>query len=314
MWLMAAPAWFSVVAYDPSKDPRVQQAAKDGKRIKPKVTSKYTHLLIRARVKEDLEALKSVVPSLVIFDDVVADYRFRAVISRAAFKQWAMKQIDEIDYYSHVKETFRDQIGQSQSVQAGQDRYSAAMKIWSAWHSLQPSNWDAKGKYGTTYYGAAAWDDEYSGYSSSGYSYKPRAKSPVQITNIGDIHEWSGLSNPRDFDAALNDAVTSYEEAAKTLGLAPPADRAIDLDGLKVMLSKSQDNSGRWYVDFTADDLEVMDDDAFMLAQALINMYGFGGELSEEEFDELHYQLFPGDQTETTQDIHSLPLDVDPTA
>jgi hypothetical protein len=319
---MTKSGWVSVVAYDPSKDPRVIEAQKNGTKVKPHVTSNTSHLLVRARTKDDLASLKTVVPSLVINEDLAADYRYRAVITRGAFKTWLSKQVDGIDYDSHVKETFRDAFTKF-SAAAGSARYTAAMSIWSAWNKLQPYKpWGGytgkiKGKFGKEY-DATAWTEaDLDDYWADRYSVgagsvigAPKAVSPVKVTSIGLGHEWANLRTPGDFDAELDKAVLSYEEAAKALGLAPPQDHVLNLDDLRLMLRDSEDK-GLWYLDLEAPDIESLDEDAFELATELLTVYGHGGEITEEIFDELREEMFPSQKSES--DIHSLPLSVDPT-
>ena len=59
MWLITTQGFYSVVAHrrDPDK------------------------LIVRGRVREDLEALREQIPELRVFSDPDADYRWRAVVT-----------------------------------------------------------------------------------------------------------------------------------------------------------------------------------------------------------------------------------------
>jgi hypothetical protein len=76
MWLLTAQGFYSVVAHrdDPDK------------------------LLVRARTREDIEALSEQVPSLEPFEDPAADYRYRAIASRAEWLVAVAQLVTEIDY------------------------------------------------------------------------------------------------------------------------------------------------------------------------------------------------------------------------
>lgn len=141
MWTLTKAGFTSAVAYDPAKD-------RDKTSPFPAIAKKAgTHILVRARVKEHLEPLKSVCPNLVIHEDSWADYKWRAVITRGQFKKYLMQQVDEIDYDSHFKEALRD----AQPKHLSAKMYSAAMTTWTAFANLQgwsqPKHWKGgKGK------------------------------------------------------------------------------------------------------------------------------------------------------------------------
>ena len=63
MWNFSKYGFTSIVAYDPTKDRKPDSPF-------PKIAKKAgTHLLVRARIKADLDQLKRIVPSLVIDTD-----------------------------------------------------------------------------------------------------------------------------------------------------------------------------------------------------------------------------------------------------
>lgn len=138
MWLFTRDGFYSAVQYDPSKD-------KEPKSIFKKIAqNKHSHILVRGRVKRDLEALRKVVPNVKIVDDVVADYKYRAVITRRQWKKFQSLATDDIDYDSHFKEVMRD----GDPVQPTA-RYSAVSSVWSAMITLQPYKpWSSPGKGG----------------------------------------------------------------------------------------------------------------------------------------------------------------------
>lgn len=134
MWIFTKRAFLSVVAYDPKQD---REKASPFKKI---AKNKLTHVLVRARVREDIEDLRIVVPNVKIVDDIAADYKYRAVITRSQWKKYVLRACDEIDYGSHFKEVVRDNASQ------GTARHKAMMSVWSAMIALQPwgkgdSNW-----------------------------------------------------------------------------------------------------------------------------------------------------------------------------
>lgn len=115
-----------MVAYDPKKD---RNPNSEFSKI---ATSADTHLLVRARIKEDLDWLKPFLPTLHIETDKSADYSFRCVIPRKVLKKALAQSVDDIDYDSHFKEVAEDR---SPKVNG---RHSAMMGCWSKMAELQP--------------------------------------------------------------------------------------------------------------------------------------------------------------------------------
>ncbi len=76
MWITTTQGFYSVVAHrdDPDK------------------------LLVRARTREDIEALREQIPDLEPFEDRRADYRHRAVVSRAEWVAALAQLVTDIDY------------------------------------------------------------------------------------------------------------------------------------------------------------------------------------------------------------------------
>jgi hypothetical protein len=116
MWLFTQNAFLSVVSYDPTKD-------------SPNPAGGPDDLLVRARVRTDLESLKKYVPGLKLNRDDSADYMFRAVMTREQWATCMVGEIGEIDYSN-----FKDRVAERQ----GHDRAGIYMQIWSALLALQP--------------------------------------------------------------------------------------------------------------------------------------------------------------------------------
>lgn len=169
MWLFEQHGFVSVVAYDPKKDYDKQSPFK-------KIAKEAgTHLLIRARIKEDLDWIKETVPSLKVETDSAADYAYRCVISRRQFKRALSKAVDEIDYDSHFKEAARDNSPKAEG------RYNAMMGVWSKMADLQPIRpWS-----GAFYSGGYSSRSTYSSGSSVGSLATPKPTGSVSTLAPG---------------------------------------------------------------------------------------------------------------------------------
>ena len=106
MWVFTTQGFYSVVA--DRSDPN--------------------QVLIRARAREDLEALEGRIADLEIFEDRRADYRWRAFASRAQWRDALAELAEEIDYPN-----YKNAVGDRQ----GHDRASVYERIWSELRSLQ---------------------------------------------------------------------------------------------------------------------------------------------------------------------------------
>ncbi len=73
-------------------------------------------LLVRSRVKGDIERA---VPGAKVFEDLEADYRYRAVVDREAFKTALCQAVDRIDY-----DNFKG------SIHNDPKRHEAATAVW----------------------------------------------------------------------------------------------------------------------------------------------------------------------------------------
>ena len=106
MWLITTDGFYSVVRHrdDPDK------------------------LLIRARTREDIEALREWIPGLEPYSDRRADYRWRAVVRRVKWVAAVAQMIGEIDYPN-----FKAAVGRRQ----GRDRAALYGEVWSTLLRLQ---------------------------------------------------------------------------------------------------------------------------------------------------------------------------------
>ena len=106
MWIVTTQGFYSVVADRDDPD----------------------RVLVRARVREDLEALKRQIPDLEIFEDRDADYRWRARVSREDWSHAAAQLAREIDYPN-----FKNEVAKRQ----GHERAGVYGRVWSELFGLQ---------------------------------------------------------------------------------------------------------------------------------------------------------------------------------
>lgn len=165
MWIFTRKGFFSVVEYDPKKDPDKKSFARSI------VKRRGSHVLVRARVKEDLDDLKRVVKKLKVEDEPTADYRFRAVIPRKKWIEYLTLCAQEIDYDSHFKEVVRANATQPAA------RYQAMMNVWSDMAVLQPTK-----PYGNVTGLLGGKSDDFSYYGGYGkYDYPAKTHTAVTI-------------------------------------------------------------------------------------------------------------------------------------
>jgi len=106
MWLFTTQGFYSAVAHrnDASK------------------------VIVRARVREDLEALRDQIPDLRIFEDEDADYRYRAVVDHEQWVAAVAILAAAIDY-----DNFKAAVAERQ----GPERERAYMRVWAEMLGLQ---------------------------------------------------------------------------------------------------------------------------------------------------------------------------------
>ena len=83
-----------------------------------------SELLIRARVKGDIER---VFPEAETFEDLTADYRYRALIQRDLVAKALASQVSEINYDNFKNSISRDE----------HQRHDAYLKVWGNLRTLQ---------------------------------------------------------------------------------------------------------------------------------------------------------------------------------
>jgi hypothetical protein len=107
MWLMTSIGFYSVVAYGGHPDT----------------------LLVRARVREDLEALRrGYLPDLEIVEGGGTDYQYRAMVSRGEWEHAVSGIAADIDYPN-----FKQAVAQCQ----GSHRARIYARIWMVLHELR---------------------------------------------------------------------------------------------------------------------------------------------------------------------------------
>jgi len=97
-------------------------------------------IIVRARDKQDLEALRPYIPDLLILETMDADYLYRIFVSRSRWASAVSTMAREIDY-----DNFKDAVKKRQ----GEDRASVYMRVWTAMLALQP--WPFNGYYEDEY-------------------------------------------------------------------------------------------------------------------------------------------------------------------
>ena len=81
-------------------------------------------LLVRARVKGDIERVFN---DASVFEDLAADYKYRAFVDRQIVQVEISKQVEGINYYNFKNSISKDE----------QERHDAYIQVWSALHRIQ---------------------------------------------------------------------------------------------------------------------------------------------------------------------------------
>jgi hypothetical protein len=136
MWVFAQNGFYSIVKFEPKKDPaRKVSSKRNGKQ--QKVRDDVQYVLVRGRVKEDLEYFarwmndREQLSNVIWFveEDDKADYLFRMVVPRGAWSEFLHDQAENIDYTN-----FKSNI-------ADHSRSGVYMRVWSTVMALQPRRW-----------------------------------------------------------------------------------------------------------------------------------------------------------------------------
>ena len=85
-------------------------------------------VIVRARTREDIEALRSQIPDLDPFEDPSADYRHRAIVTKAEWVVALAELASEIDY-----DNFKNAVARTQ----GPERAHVYAGVWSELLRLQ---------------------------------------------------------------------------------------------------------------------------------------------------------------------------------
>jgi hypothetical protein len=109
---------YSLVAYDPNKDPVEDESPPAG-----------THLLVRARARGDLEALRQWIPDLAVREDRSADYPYRALVSRVDWDAAMAGETALVDYTTD----FKGQVGEVM----GMEREALYTQVWAILRRIQ---------------------------------------------------------------------------------------------------------------------------------------------------------------------------------
>jgi hypothetical protein len=195
MWLFTDRGFISVVAYNEKKDVRDNLAGKLSRRGRKRLGR--SPMLARARVRADLEQLRPYFSYLQIQDVRDADYRYRALIPRKAFADFAGDRAGAIDYDSHFKE-----VASERSAKTSPDRHQWYMQVWSAGYQVQSPTKHSSYSGGSSTYGAlcpmrdrdgnGAWCS-YSNHHRGKHSFEVGATAPATTTSPYSTKSQTGL-------------------------------------------------------------------------------------------------------------------------
>jgi hypothetical protein len=122
MWIFTKHGFFSAVC--------ARQG--DGKHGEPVDTNR---IMVRARIRGHLEALKKRFPNLLgeceIRESVGTDYAYRLFVPKSAWTQVVAGLADETDY-----DNFKDEVAHHQG-RAGADYEHSLHEVWSVMHRFQ---------------------------------------------------------------------------------------------------------------------------------------------------------------------------------
>ncbi len=122
MWLFTKHGFYSVVCAR-------QGDGKHGRPVDP------DRLMVRARVKAHLDALKSrfasQLGSIEIFEDTGTDYAYRLFVPKAAWGQIMLELTEELDY-----DNFKGEVAGHQG-KSGAAYAHSLHDVWSVMHRLQ---------------------------------------------------------------------------------------------------------------------------------------------------------------------------------
>lgn len=106
MWLLTAQGFYSAVAHRDEPDT----------------------IIVRARTRADIEALRAQIPGLEPIENLTADYRWRAFVTREQWRGAVASLAEKIDY-DNFKNAVRDR--------QGRERAHTYHEVWRELMSLQ---------------------------------------------------------------------------------------------------------------------------------------------------------------------------------
>jgi len=106
MWILTTQGFYSAVAHRDVPDT----------------------VIVCARTREDIEALRRQIPGIEPFEDPAADYRHRAVVGRPEWVAAVAQLASEVDY-----DNFKNAVAKSQ----GSTRAALYGEVWSVLRRLQ---------------------------------------------------------------------------------------------------------------------------------------------------------------------------------
>lgn len=296
MWLFEKRGFISTVAYDPKKDKN-----KDS-RFRTIAKKAGTHLLVRSRIEEDLDWLKTAVPGLVVETDASADYAYRAVISRAQYKKALCAAVDAIDYDSHFKEAARDNSPQAKG------RYNAMLDVWTAMSKLQPiAPWSGLGGWGkdgsTSYRTDASYADLFSSIGETESAPYRNGGGPKTGFQAGDrVVGYSGAGEVVEVAPGEVERVKVAYDSGRTatvlsnyLMLEPEADDGADAYDMDYVYEFAKrclaPGATAQAQDFPSDQLGRLDDAAFELLTRVQEAEESNGDFTVENLDEVYDEI-----------------------
>jgi hypothetical protein len=114
MWTITVDGFYSVTAFDERRGgPRADAAEL---------------VVVRGRVREDLERLSRLIPHVEILGTPRSDYPFRIICRRDEWSRYLAASVDEIDYVN-----FKDRVAKQQ----GRRRHDVLLSVWATLRRLE---------------------------------------------------------------------------------------------------------------------------------------------------------------------------------
>lgn len=120
MWLMTPSGFYSVVGLDAALGDQPFGSIGEGH-------IDTEHVLVRGRVREDMEALCAYSPEIEISEQLDADYRYRCVLAKSEWAAFVAGEVAAIDYSN-----FKGRVSKTQ----GAARHDLYLRVWTTLLSL----------------------------------------------------------------------------------------------------------------------------------------------------------------------------------